>query len=416
MRNLILAVIGFTLTVSNTVAQSIKVEGTAGYSGNYITQFDGDYFTISRNDGFAVLDLQGKVLMSGIKAPIVGMYRQFNLYHGTLFVDNGGNMVLKKAIGQTLGAGTYKEILPFTTDNTLVRLPSPPTSWAVAYIDTLGKEIVRFDLKKYLSIVQPNKPGSYALISLSQFFPFSDGLTPIRSQITGQYGYINKKLELAIPFGFKNAQPFSNGLAAVENADGNWGFINTSGKLVIPYTYSLPPSRFMSDLAKVQSKEGKFGFINKENAVVIQPKYEFATSFYKGYALARESYSLPIDLIDSAGSVIATFPKDLLYIDNSKTPPGIFGEEQSEYPFYTSPTLQQLVDEGKGIFQKGISYGLMDNKGQVVLDFKYQHLSDLHKGKLFAHYSGYVNNATKNQLGIIDDKGNWLIEISPSQF
>jgi hypothetical protein len=205
-------------------------------------------------------------------------------------------------------------------------------------------------------------------------------------------------------------------MAAVENVDGNWGFINTLGKLVIPYTYSLPTSRFMSGLAKVQNKQGKFGFINKDNVVVIQPKYQFATSFYKGYALARESYSLPIDLIDSTGSVIATFPKELAYIDNSSPAPGIFAEEKFEYPFYTSPTLQQLVDEGKGIFQKGISYGLMDNKGQVVLDFKYQHLSDLHKGKLFADYSAYVNNKTINQLGIIDDKGNWLIEITPSQF
>jgi hypothetical protein len=59
---------------------------------------------------------------------------------------------------------------------------------------------------------------------------------------------------------------------------------------------------------------------------------------------------------------------------------------------------------------------LMDNKGQIALDFKYQHLSDLHKEKPFAHYSAYVNNKTITQLGIIDDKGNWLIEISPSQF
>lgn len=69
MRNLILIVIAFTLTVYHTDAQSIKVEGTAGGAGNYMTLFDGDYFTVYRNDGFAVLDLQGKVLMSGVKPP-----------------------------------------------------------------------------------------------------------------------------------------------------------------------------------------------------------------------------------------------------------------------------------------------------------------------------------------------------------
>ena len=115
-------------------------------------------------------------------------------------------------------------------------------------------------------------------------------------------------------------------------------------------------------------------------------------------------------------SGLATFPRDILYIDNPTTPAGFSDDEQTEHPFYTSSTLRELVDEGKGIFKKGESYGLMDNKGQVALDFKYQYLSDLHKGKLFAHYSVFVNNKTINQFGIIDDKGNWLIEISPSQF
>ena len=322
-------------------------------------------------------------------------------------------MVLKKATGQPLGVGKYTEVLPFSTNNTIVRVPSSPLNWTVAYIDTLGKEIVRFDEKKYLSIVNPNKPGGYTLMSVSQFFPFSEGLTPVKSEITGQYGYINRKLELAIPFSFRNARPFSEGLAAVQNADGNWGFINTLGKLVIPYTYSMPASRFASGLAKVQSKQAKFGFINKDNVVVIQPKYQFATSFYKGYALAKESYSQPAEFIDSTGAVIATFPKDLVYIDNATA---AFSDDQFELPFYTSSTLQQLVDEGRGIFMKGTSYGLADNKGQVVLDFKYQYLSDFHKGKLFAHYNAYINSKTINQLGIIDDKGNWLIEISPSQF
>lgn len=415
MRNLFLLVITYTCFTSHIKAQSIKVVGNPGDQYNYITQFDGTYFTVGRNDGYAVIDLTGKTVYSGIKAPVIGMSRNLPLYHGTLFVDEAGKMVLKSATGQALGTGKYFEITPFTTDNTVVSIITPQALSFTAYIDTAGKVIAQLDVKKYLSIFQAtNKANITGSAFLSNFLPFSEGLTPIVSP-NGKYGYIDKKLNLVIPAAYAHVRPFSEGLAAVQDANGNWGYIDRSGKVLIPFTYSMPPSRFSSGLAKVESKEGKLGYINKRNVVVIQPKYQYATHFYKGYALAREGSNQPICLIDTTGAVIATFPKDILYIDNPAPGPGIFGGDQPEYPFYVSETLKELVDEGKGIFEKGINYGLYDNKGKLALDFKYMHLSDYHNGKMFAHYYVY-NNGPHNQYGIIDDKGNWLIEIAPSQF
>lgn len=202
----------------------------------------------------------------------------------------------------------------------------------------------------------------------------------------------------------------------MQNDVGSWGFINTTGKLVIPYDYSQRPSRFMSGLARVQTKELRFGYINKENKVVVTPRYSNATCFYKRFALVREEYSQPINLIDSTGAVVTTFPKDLLYIDDSKGPIGISGGDQGDRPFYVPETLRQLVDEGEGIFNKGMSYGVIDNKGKVILDFKYQYLADLHGGKMFAHSTAFVNNSTHNEMGIINDKGKWLVLIENSGF
>lgn len=416
MRNLILSLLVAVLLMPYANAQSIKVTGTAGSTGAYLTEFDGDYFTVGRNDGWAVVDLQGKTLMSGLKAPVSDVLRRVSLYHGVLFVDDGtGKIVLRRATGELLGTEKYKAVLPFETDNAVVALPSAPGTWTVGYVDTTGKMVVRYDSKKYVSIVQPPKGSPvYGPTTLSQFSPFSGGFITISSPVTGKCGYLNKALELAIPFDFKEVRPFSNGFAAVKNVDGNWGYINTSGKLVIPYLYSLAPGPFRSGLAKVQAKDGKFGFINANNSLVIQPKYRYATNFYRGYALARESSVQPIVLIDTAGTVVASFPKDLLYIDTKQTV--ALSGTADESPYYVPATLQQLVDEGLGVFQKGGNYGLMDNKGQVALDFKYQYLGDLHKGRLFAHYYAYVNNGPFNQFGIIDVKGNWLVEIVPSQF
>ncbi|MEC5146974.1 WG repeat-containing protein [Chitinophaga sp. 212800010-3] len=417
MRNLIIVVVLSIFPFFSAIAQSLKVEGYAGSSNNYITKFKGNYFTVERNDGYAIIDMEGKVVASGIKAPVMGFFRELPFAHGTIFTDEAGNIVLKNVKGQTLGTGKYKEVLPFTTDNTVARVPSAPGTWIVAYIDTTGKEIVRFDVKKYIAIVQPlNKNAAFTFVSLSDFLPFSDGLTPIASRQAEKYGYIDKKLQLIIPVGFKKARPFSEGLAAVQNADGNWGFINTSGKLIIPYTYSRETSRFMSGLARVENKEGLKGFINKDNVVVIPPRYEYATCFYKGYALVRENYDKPACLIDSMGIVVTTFPKNLSYIDNSKPAPGISAGDRPEYPFYVSETLQQLVDEGKGIFQYGTSYGLVDKKGKVILDCKYAYLSDFHNGKMFAHQSSFVNNSTKHEFGILKEDGEWAIQIVPSEF
>ena len=416
MRILLIVMIAHICTFS-AIAQPIKVEGYAQSLSTYVTKFKGDYFTVGRKDGYAIMDLEGKVITSGIKAPVLGFSRKLHFDHGTIFAEDAGNIVLKNVKGQTLGTGKYKEIVPFTTNNTAVRIPSAQGVWIVAYIDTTGKEIVRFDVKKYISIVQPlSKTGAFTFISLSDFLPFSDGLTPIGSSLSNKYGYINKKLQLVIPVSFKKARPFSEGLAAVQNDDGNWGFINTSGKLVIPYTYTREASRFMSGRARVENTEGLKGFINKENVVVIPPKYKYATCFYKGYALVREKYGVPVNMIDSTGAIVATFPKDLSYVDDATPPTGISGGDKPEYPFYVAETLRQLVDEGKGVFTYGMKYGLADKKGKVILECKYQYIADYHNGKMFAHRSSFVDNSTKEEFGILKDDGEWAIQIVPSEF
>lgn len=417
MRYLILPILFTSFFIDLVKAQPKKVEGSIGSPPAYITQFEGDNFIVHKNNGYAVINLTGTIISSGIKAPVIGVSRKMSLYQNVLFAEEAGNIILKDIRGKTLGTGKYQDVVPFATDNTVARLPSEHGVWIVAYIDTAGKEIVRFDVLKYLAIVDPpKKTGGYSFMSLSKFMPFSEGLTPIQSRVSEKYGYIDKKLKLVIPVNFKQASPFTEGLAAVQNDDGNWGYIDAAGKLVIPYSYSRRPSRFMSGLAKVVSKDGRSGYINKENMVVIASQYEHATTFYKGYALVRQSYGHPVLLIDTAGAVVTSFPKGINYIDNSKQPMGISGGEQEDYPFYVSETLKQLVDEGYGIFKKAGNYGLVDNKGKIVLDFRYRYLSDFHDGKMFAHKSEYINGATRHEYGIINEKGELVIQIVDSEF
>lgn len=282
MRNLIILTLCLLLFSNSVISQTKTVEGYTGDSYNIITQFYGDYFTVQRNDGYAVINLDGTVMASGIKPAVIGMTRKMSLYHQTLIADESGNAVLKDLKGNTLSTGKYKEIVPFVSDNTVAEVRSEPGTWIVAYVDTTGKEITRIDVKKYKPLVQSlNKSGGLYVATLSDFIPFSEGLTPVKSRVNNKYGFIDKKLNVVIPFSFKMARPFSDGMAAVQNEDGNWGYINTQGKLIIPFVYSRTPSRFMYGFARVESSNGLWGYINKENKIVIPPKYEHGTVFYK---------------------------------------------------------------------------------------------------------------------------------------
>ena len=54
--------------------------------------------------------------------------------------------------------------------------------------------------------------------------------------------------------------------------NGKWGFVNTSGKVVIQPKY-LNPGFFSEGLAGVTDNFGNSGFINKKGEWALSPKY-----------------------------------------------------------------------------------------------------------------------------------------------
>ena len=107
-------------------------------------------------------------------------------------------------------------------------------------------------------------------------------------------GYADKDRNIFIPYLFSKARAFFDGLAAIqEGSNGLWGFINETGKQVIPCQYR-EVGDFHEGLAwfcPASSKNGfgckgaKFGFIDQLGQVVISPEYEDISSFMHGYAI-----------------------------------------------------------------------------------------------------------------------------------
>lgn len=105
---------------------------------------------------------------------------------------------------------------------------------------------------------------------------FSEGLSVVVKDSI--YGYIDTTGKLVVPIQYEGAVRFSENLAAVMK-DGKWGFIDHTGKLVLPIKYDAPINLpvfgpiFMNGLTVVM--EGtKFGAIDKTGKFQVPARFD----------------------------------------------------------------------------------------------------------------------------------------------
>jgi hypothetical protein len=122
-----------------------------------------------------------------------------------------------------------------------------------------------------------------------------------------KYGYIDKTGKVVIPLIYDYISPFSEGLAYVEK-DGKCGYIDKTGKVIIPLIYEIAQS-FSEGLAAVE-KDGKWGYIDKTGKVAIPFEYVSAQPFEGGMAYVNiESWRFASrgSYIDKTGKAIIPF-------------------------------------------------------------------------------------------------------------
>ena len=118
----------------------------------------------------------------------------------------------------------------------------------LAYIDRSGKVIIPTPFNTDGDFERNTTDFSEGLASLSE------GLA--RSVTGGDWVYINRRGEIVLTTSFDYAGAFSEGLACVYDSDSNkWGFIDLTGKVVIPLRYdSVSLFGFSEGLAAVAVK------------------------------------------------------------------------------------------------------------------------------------------------------------------
>ena len=133
--------------------------------------------------------------------------------------------------------------------------------------------------------------------------PFSNGLAAVQSK--SKWGYIDKKGMMIVQTQFDAAGPFAEGLAQIQIAN-KMGYIDATGKIVIEPRFELDTQqedpdekiemigKFVDGLACVRFAVGAeanahWGFIDKTGKFVIPPHYEKAEMFSEGLAAVQQN-------------------------------------------------------------------------------------------------------------------------------
>jgi hypothetical protein len=167
-----------------------------------------------------------------------------------------------------------------------------------------------------------------------------------------KWGYLSSNGDVKINAAYENAEPFSEGMAAVSKA-GKWTYIDNTGKQICDYKFDkaepfhdrvgeayfgsdfviiddngtmsmsdpLNSTTFFHDGLGLKLKKGKYGFINKTGKTVIRSKFTYAEDFSEGVAVvgvanARRGY------IDTTGHFVVppVFDEAFSFSDKHRLP------------------------------------------------------------------------------------------------
>lgn len=150
-----------------------------------------------------------------------------------------------------------------------------------------------------------------------------------------QVGYIDKTGKMVVPYKYQDGRSFKDGLAAVK-FDDKWGYIDAGGTVVISFSYDFAFD-FADGLAAVERDE-KVGFIDRAGKLVIPMQFADAKCFDGGIAPAT-SDGRNWGFIDKSGKFaiepkfLGAFPfngtRALVYIKQRDE----IGTDVSEVPF-----------------------------------------------------------------------------------
>ena len=228
----------------------------------------------------------------------------------------------------------------------------------------------------------------------------------------GRWGYINTSGAIVIPCQFEDVGDFHEGFAYVSNGDGK-GFINLQGEIVVPCQFE-DVGDFHEGFAKVSNDNG-YGFINTQGEIVVPCQFYDASDFYDGIAIVRDrGKDLEYKLINSRGEDV--IPDQFFQISDFSDGLAWAIKDEETYGFIDTKGVFTYVDlqlydsvnpfhEGLSQVLKDFKYGFINAQGEIGIPCHFDDAGDFHEGLAWVE--------TDDSYGFINTRGELQI---PYQF
>lgn len=226
----------------------------------------------------------------------------------------------------------------------------------------------------------------------------------------GNIGYIDNAGKVVIEHRFSDAGPFTNGLA-MARAENGWGFIDIYGKWAIPPEYESVRS-FRDGIAPVK-KNGKWGLIRTDGVAIVPCRFDWL-----GWPECNRITALQDELwgyIDTTGEWVVEpaykstgefMPSGVAivqYVDGHWGIIDLWGRPLTESDSYSF--IDGRMCEGLAALRKDGRIGYINARGDLVIEPKY------HAGGAFSEGRASVGN-DEGRYGYIDRTGELVIDYS----
>ena len=242
----------------------------------------------------------------------------------------------------------------------------------ISVIDTNGKVIKSYKENRPSWITKKSTNSN----NYGPYHYFSNHLLAVYDTTSRKYGYINESGQWTIPPKFTHAIDFKEGLAAV----GFW-----SNDPDIPYIHH-------SESAADFDKTVKWGFIDTTGELVIDTLFYDFIGFENGICWVLNKSVFEEYFIDKSCNGLYGFVD---YLNNWVIPPQYLN---------VRPFVNGLAGIMKKVTEGEFKWGFLDNKGDTIIPLQYDEISN------FNSY-GITVVCSSGKCGIINKKNEKLTEL-----
>jgi hypothetical protein len=373
------------------------------------------HIAVERNKTWGFADEQGREVIP-CQYQRVGSFNEglaaVQLGNKWGFIDTAGNAVL---------ACFYSKVGNFS--NGLA--PAKDHRLQLGYIDRSGQWVIKpqftkaQDFDRGVARVEM-KAGSYLrtalidtlgrLISKPKFQGISDfdqhglAVAKLDGKSTRRQ-LINLKGQLMGSDNWQTIHPFREGLARVQDG-GLTGYIDTSGQLVIPLTFSKAGD-FHEGLA-VAWRDKRCGYIDRSGAFAIAPEFNRCGDFQDSIALVGKT-GRPTGLIDHQGrEAIQTGELKILAHSEGRT----LVEDNNRRQYFINENKSTLGGKYRtatafshgvaAVKKRGSQWALINRQGVLISAAKFD--------KVYGFEDGYAKVRVKGVEGLVNERGEYILD------